>query len=366
MINIKRVALSELMALVSTAEYANWDVIPISLHRAKSYVHNPRASSTDIVLYLAYIDDKLVGYRTIMPDLIFTEKGATKVGWLSGNWVNPLLRRKGVASQLFSAAYADWNGCLAFTNYALESKAVYDKTKNFTKVYSIQGQRFYIRPCFSQILVKRSSLFKKIKPFLTLTDSLLSVFNPLPIIARCINLNGFSFEYLSTPDEDVKNLFEELTKETPTQRKTNDLAWILNYPWLVSSPLGDRVGQKYFFSSSPKQFTCILIKVYEQKKPVGFIMMNLTDGFITTPYICCSDKDAKIFAKILVKHASVLGAKRLTTYHDKVSKEIKGLAPFGWFSISQTRNYFATQKVTQTLSVKNINFLEGDGDCAFV
>jgi len=95
-------------------------------------------------------------------------------------------------------------------------------------------------------------------------------------------------------------------------------------------------------------------------------MMNLTDGFLTTPYIYCGDKDSKLFAKILVKHAAILGAKRVTTYHEQISKEIKGLTPFGWFAIKQTRNYFATKQVAQSLSERHIKFVEGEGDCAFV
>ncbi|MDD2548949.1 MAG: GNAT family N-acetyltransferase [Bacteroidales bacterium] len=365
MISIKRVSIQELEKLVFSPSYAQWDVIPISRHRAKSYINNPRCATTDVVLYLAYTDSKLVAYRTIMPDTILGNDETIKVGWLSGSWVNPIFRRKGIASKLLDAAYNDWNGNLLFTNYTKESKAVFDKTSLFAKVATLQGARTYIRPCLAKILPQKRRCFKQLKPIWQLTDLILKILNPAPIFAHTIGVKDIGFEYLKEPDNEIISLFESLTKKLSTSRAGTELQWIMKHPWLVSSPLGDRIGDKYFFSSSPKKFEQLIIKVYRASRLVGFMIINSKDGFATTPYIVCNTSDNKTMAKAMLKHANAMGCYRITTYHTAISEEIKRMRPFKWLTISQKRNFYVTQNL-QTRLGSDPNFAEGDGDCAFV
>jgi GNAT superfamily N-acetyltransferase len=365
MIDIIRVKISDLNALVSASNYPQWEVIPISRHRAVSYINNPRASASDTILYLAYIDSKLVGYRTILPDEIYSNGEAIKVGWLSGNWVNPRLRRKGIATALFEAAYTDWEGKLLFTNYALESKAVYDKSSHFEMASTLNGQRFYLRPCLAKILPPKGNVLKALKPLWFSLDFILSIFNPFPIIGKAIRTKEISIEYIAKPDEEVKELFTQSVAKTPTARTSRELDWIFNHPWLVSSPLGDRIGEKYFFSSSPRTFHQSLLKVYRQNELIGFMMLNNKDGFLSTPYVVCKDNDAVIFAKILLKQALAMGCDRVTTYHSLLAKAMKWVFPFRVISIMQQRNFYATHK-TKGMINEGYTFNEGDGDCVFV
>jgi len=365
MIDITRVKLSELNALVSSPEYAKWAVIPISRHRAKSYINNPRASDNDMVLYLAYIDNELVGYRTILSDTIFKNGEAIKVGWLSGNWVNPKLRRKGIATALFEAAFSDWDERLLFTNYALESKAVYDKTSRFHLIKTLEGRRFYLRPCLAKTLPPKGKLFSTLSPAWFILDQILRILNPLPLLGKMMRIKGITVEYLPYPDEEVRDIFTNELANTPTARAGNDLEWILSHPWLVSSPLGDRIGNKYYFSSSPKRFESFLLKVYRQNQLLGIIMINSRDGFATTPYVICNVNEDKLFAKIIAKQALAMGCNRLTTFNLPIANALSSIFPFGLLSKSQERNFYASQKAVSIIE-KEVTFLEGDGDCAFV
>lgn len=365
MIDIKRVKLSELNALVSSPEYPNWEVIPISRHRAISYINNPRASADDIVLYLAYFDDKMVGYRTILSDTIFKNGKAIKVGWLSGNWVNPKLRRKGIATALFNAAFSDWGEKLLFTNYALESKAVYDKTSRFQLLETLKGRRFYIRPCLAKTLPAKGPTYKALKPIWHSIDFILGLLNPIPLFGKLIRTKGISIEYLAYPDNEVRDIFTSTLTITPTARSGNDLQWILRHPWLVSSPLADRIGDKYYFSSSPKKFEQLLLKVYRQNQLLGIIMINNRDGFATTPYVICNINEEKLFAKVIAKHALAMGCNRLTSFNQPIADALSSIFPLGLLSKSQKRNFYASQKVVDIIE-KGATFAEGDGDITFV
>lgn len=362
MLHIKRYRISELQAFVNSPAYETMEVVPVSKHRVNSYINNPRANSDDFVLYMAFMGDEMVGYRTLLPDMLYANDNTLRVAWLSGNWVSPAHRRKGISSQIFQQVFNDWEAGLLYTNYAPESKAVYDKTGKFNHVQSLQGVRLYLRPCLYPILSKRGKLFRFLKPLWWIMDRVLWLINPLPLFGKMIKLKAVGLEYVAAVDDELAKLFEEATETSPVHRKRQELDWITNYPWLVPSPLGDRVGERYFFSASPRQFQQQLVKVYKDKTLLGFIMLNHTDGVVSVPYVSFQPEDAELFAKIILKQAMAVGANRLTIYHNELSRSLRMLKPFGLFSLKQSRNYFASQK----LSISNTTFLEGDGDCVFV
>lgn len=362
MLRIKKYRLSELQAFVNSPLYEAMEVVPVSKHRVNSYINNPRANADDFVLYMAFLGDELVGYRTLLPDMLYVDEATLRVAWLSGNWVSPAHRRKGISSQIFRQVFDDWEGRLLYTNYAPESKAVYDKTGKFTHVQSLPGVRLYLRPCLYPILSKRGKQFRFLKPLWWTVDRILWLINPLPLFAKGIKLRGVGLEYVATVDDELAKLFEEATDASPLQRKRQELEWIMKFPWLVPSPLGDRVGERYFFSASPKRFQQQLVKVYKEKTLAGFIMLNHTDGVASVPYVSFQPEDVELFTKIILKHAMAVGADRLTVYHAELSRSLRSLKPFGLLSRKQYRNYFASQ----SLSLSNTTFLEGDGDCVFV
>lgn len=362
MLQIKRYTISELEQFINSPQYNAMPIVPISRHRAKSYLQNPRVKPSHVVLYLAFSHDEMVGYRTLLPDTVMASNGVEQVAWLSGSWVKPSLRREGIATLLFYEALKDWEGKLLYTNYAPEAKAVLDKTENFNLVYSLVGKRFYLRPCLLPILGKRGGLFRWLKPVWWLMDKLLRLLNPLPWLAKCIKVRGMQWEYLSLPDDELAHLFEESTAQSAIQRKRQELEWILSYPWLVSSPLGDKIGERYFFSSAPKQFIQSLVKFKQNNRTVGFALINVTDGVVSVPYAHCPGGNYDALARFILKHSMAVGATRLTIFHPQLVEALKKRSPFGWFSKKQLRNYFATHSV----NLPNPHFIEGDGDCVFV
>ena len=205
-------------------------------------------------------------------------------------------------------------------------------------------------------------------PLWYFTDFILSIINPLPFIIKCLNVpNDVSLEYLQKPDEEFLNAFSELTSKTLTQRSNKELMWITDYPWLVSSPLGDRVGDRYFFSSAPKRFEQFLVKVYIKGSFSGFFIGNLNGRMFSVPYVYyLNDDHARIFSKIILKHAGRLNAIYLTAYDKGILMILKVLFPFGMLSLSQGRNFFATFSMNKLFNNDTNHFLEGDGDSVFV
>jgi len=367
MIKIYKVNTNEVQIYSVDPQLAEREYIPISRHRAMSYSANPRANDHDVVLYLAYKEEKLIGYRTVLPDYLFIGDRQLRVGWLSGNWVHKDFRRQGIALLLLEEASKDWDNKLLFTNYALESKAVYDKSGKFDLLTSTKGKRFYLRPCLSTLLPVRSNFFRKNYFLLKSIDFLLGLINTIPLLVRMINLGGnVEFEYLSRPENEVSEMFESICKTTPTRRSRFELQWILRFPWLVSSPLCDRIGKRYFFSSSPSRFCQSIVKVFNNSNLVGFILFNVNGNKLTIPYSSFKTEDAELMAKVILLHALKFNVSMITTYNKDLINAINNIGVYKIFSKIRTRNYYATKDLMEVLKDSNIVFNDGDGDCAFV
>ena len=101
---IEKYNAGRLEEFIDSEHFRTMPVLPVSPHRAQSWLRNPRMHPEDILLYLLYDGQKLTAYRCILPD----HHGGIRFGWLSGNWVDPGRRRQGHASRLFNEALEDW------------------------------------------------------------------------------------------------------------------------------------------------------------------------------------------------------------------------------------------------------------------
>ena len=104
---IKKIKLSGLEEFIKGEQFRLLKDKPISSFRQLSQVHNPHGQKNDIVLYLGFIEEKLVAYRSVFGDYIFKSEKKTRFAWCSGNWVHPDHRRKGLSKLLLYEALKD-------------------------------------------------------------------------------------------------------------------------------------------------------------------------------------------------------------------------------------------------------------------
>src|SRR5215216_4877386 len=114
---IKTLTPAQLQAFIETDEFKAMPVIPISTHRALSHVTNPRVEPNDVIMIMAYEEDKMVGYLGVLADRIYNDTGSFKCGWLSCMWVDPTLRGRGIAKHLLSTAFANWQNHILVTEF---------------------------------------------------------------------------------------------------------------------------------------------------------------------------------------------------------------------------------------------------------
>ena len=67
--NFKVLTIKQLEEYIHSSEFKNAEIIPITFHRARSQIKNPRATSENVVLIIAYNDkNEIIGYTGALPD----------------------------------------------------------------------------------------------------------------------------------------------------------------------------------------------------------------------------------------------------------------------------------------------------------
>ncbi|MGE0078937.1 MAG: GNAT family N-acetyltransferase [Bacteroidales bacterium] len=363
MITISRLTVRELSIFVNDTALADRELLPISRMRAMSFMANPRADSSDVVMYLAYDFEKLIGYRTVLPDIAYVEGVPVKVVWLSGSWVHPDYRRRGISSELLNAINEDWEQRVLTSNFAPYAKSVYDKTHNFQSIAKSKGMRFYLKSIFLRTHSHGQHNF--LTSFFV--ERFINFFNVTCLFRNFLRLpHGVELEYFVRPDNELSSMFEEATNSTVTGRSRIEWNWILRFPWVMAAPLGDRISSKYFFASAIPSFNQYIIKVYKDGDIVGMLHILHSHSRLTIPYSFFDAKNSDIMAKIVLLHAHKLKAAYITTYNPKL---IEGLKHYRMYFIGvsdRKREYLATNYLAEKLKGSAIQFRDGDGDCAFV
>ncbi len=245
--DVTKIKLKDLEQFLESDLFKNSSIAPISRERVKSYLHNPNAQPEDYILYLIVEENDIVAFRTVFADELQYEGKTIRFAWLSGVWVKPEYRGNGLSIQTFMEAKVDWNQNLCFTNYAPSSMHAYLGTGYFNLLKSRNGRRFYTNQSIHELLLKRSS-YKVLKP-------LLYLLRPFFFITPKFDLNEIErntkIKVSNSPSKLFLKLFDDFKTYRFFNRDSEELKWILDFPWITTS---NEIDEKYPFSRFDDSF----------------------------------------------------------------------------------------------------------------
>lgn len=343
---------------VNSKSFQDLDIIPISPIRAKSYLANPHSNPNDVVLYLGFIGNQLVAFRSLFADVLNNKNEQIRFAWCSGNWVHPNYRRQGFSEQLLKAAYADWDQKLMFTNYAPNSEKLYLKTGWFKAIHQFEGTRAYL-------FLKSKKLFAKAnaKQFYKIIFFVVDLFISISANFRLWFYSGeyqssIKFETTEFPDNKCYQLIEG--NNTILNRGENELKWIFERPWISTNKT--EYNENYPFSSYSNSFYYKTVKIYSKNILVGFFIFSVREGHLKTLYFNMPDEfmaDTVTFIKLFCKRNKI---EVITVY----KKELTGELFKRKFPFLHLKKY--GQKIYSTFEINcnnDLHFQDGDGDAIF-
>ena len=339
--------------------YSSMPFVPVSRHRAQSWLNNPRMRPEDVIVYLAYDSDDMIAYCCIIPD----RHSDIRFGWLSGIWVRQDQRRMGLASLLFEEAYTDWGHQLMYTNYAPEANALFLKSGHFDLYFERPGIRYYQRSTMADLLGNRSNLYRRSRLLLNMADGILNTVQDVRIRMEKTELPDLKFEEHPEVDYEAMDFLESNGGTGFCLRGQEEFDWITTFPWMKQSTEKDN---RYFFSSVTPEFRNICIKIRDSGGGLrGFLWMVLNGDKMTLPYAVFKEEAGSDISSVLKHLLQLNRISNFTTYQPDVIKTFVPGAMLG--SRKMTQKYFATRDLLRQLpDSRTVNFQDGDGDVVFV
>lgn len=352
--------IAQLKNYIDSPIYRESGILPVSPERVASYIRNPRARPDLPVLFLLHDDEEIIAYRSLLPDYFISDNGPVPFAWLSGNYVSPKHRRKGLSTLLFKRVEEAWDGKLMYTNYAPESKAVYDKLNAFDLFRERPGRRYYLRSSLRVLLGGRI----KSTGLLEFGDKLInSIHDPGLRVDQFRIPEGITAEQKEVLDPGLKEFISGQAAASLFRRGPEEFRWIREWPWVSEKPLISLEGT-YQFSREVEKFRS---KIFELKsnKGTAFLWITIINSKAAVPYFFTDDPLLTIAARQLVLKEMISEACSYLTIRHPELGPVMGTRknPF-LFSRSMPQRYFCHKSLKNSIH-EELQIHDGDGDCIF-
>ncbi len=366
----KSYTLEELESHVKPTFSSDGDIVPLSPLRLKSYLRNPLAEKTDHVLFEMWDNGKLVAYRTLLPDRYIDQQGNfQRFAWLSGNYVDPGFRRRGISTRLLQLAEAHWDGRLIYTNYAPASRAVYDHSGQFPLMSRRMGKRFYLRSATRDHLGDRLGGLGGLGrlgglELLGTGDQMVNKLREGKLQKfQAVDKSQCQIERITSFSPLLMNLIEESQKSALFPRNEPIFSWILEAPWLTTQEV-DLLN--YQFTYRANRFENLLLSfTLPGNSVIGLLWLVIHNQKLTVPYVFANHKDlyplmATTILRTMITHECAYTTIRHSELLDHLQFHKK------WFlSIrNMPQNLFAHKKIIEEIP-GHMMIQDGDGDVVF-
>lgn len=367
MIEFKLLNKHLLLEYINSVQFRTGNDIPITIHRALSQVKNPQLQEDDIILILALDEGQLIGYIGILPYTIFFKgKEPIRIGWLSCLWVSKLARGKGISVKLLSKSVELWNSKAIAADYVPATKVIYDKTNQFVnKPLEKKGIRLYVKSDLYNILPSKKIIFFKIKWLFKAIDFCVNVFLDFRLLFYKTDLSHLRFEYIEHIDEEVNSFIISKQENQLFRRNKDELNWMIQNPWLISSNKKDNLNKKYYFSSTAKSFNFYSLKVKNSDGIlIAFMIFSKRDTTLKLPYYYhnnCIDSVVDAINYYMIKWE----IRTFTTYNSDLAQILATKKTPAIFKKVVIRNYMISSVFKDEVFNSNFEIQDGDGDCGF-
>lgn len=287
----------QLQALLNSSFYKQLDYVPISYIRGLSHVANPYADDDDILLWVIYAENKLIGYLGALPDKIAVNQKDIKIYWLSCLWIAPNFRGQGIKDKLLQEAISLYGETIAITNVLYFLEKPYQRLGIFHPTQNNFGTIFYLNPNFSALIFAKFPKLSILKPIYLLSENIVKAVLKIRKLFYKKVKPTVQIRYNLDAD---KELADFLTEFAPSSNKMvrpiEHFEWIASYPWMQSgNPTAE--SKKYYFSSVAKSFNYISCRLYSNGRLIGFCLLKERDKNLSVCYLYANEEDKPIFAK---------------------------------------------------------------------
>jgi GNAT superfamily N-acetyltransferase len=354
---------NQLIQFINSDEYKNSENIPISPQRAVSYVNNKRSNPNSPAIILLKSDEKIIAYRCLFEDTIFIENRAINFFWISGSWVHPDFRRQGISTYLLDKTMEITDKKLMFSNYAPESKALYDKSEYFTRFAKIKGKRYYFRFALAKLLPTKRVVFRKTQFILEIADLLINFFIDLRLTFLKKKISHIKYEEPEYFTDEIRNFVEKHNSQNPFKRNIDEFINFIKFPWVLQIKKKQHDAFRYYFSFQAKHFFYKQIILRNENNEIQcFAIVKIRDNHLTLPYIYCEKNYFQKISKIILSLILKYKISYFSIFDKNIIKEFKNFNKFTLHKKKLLRDFFASKELNNIIKNNKFELFDGDGD----
>lgn len=280
----------------------------IAPQRAYAIMNNPYVQDSDAVVSAIFEDGEPAAYTAVFPEILEKPKGKL-AWWFSTLYCRPESEGKGfgliVVGQLCELIgdgnYFDMDGagetieifnhlgltCSYFTRYVFCEKHI--------NTNSLRGKLAYgVDWCKRLQIERRKDVFCKKHKTL-----------------------DYFLKYSNYVDDESYNFIVKHAKDDLLIREQRCLDWLLQYPFMISSPIFSRVKCETKFTSSVESYKIQLVKVYNKHDNlVGLYIYRILNKELSLQYLYYKDSYNEIVFSSIAQHFILFKAISLRTTHE--------------------------------------------------
>ncbi|MDX9704965.1 MAG: hypothetical protein RBT46_04565 [Weeksellaceae bacterium] len=335
------------------------------MKRIQSYVTNPRRSEKFPVLYLGYINNEIVTYRSVFQDFFETfSKEIIPVIWISGSWTNPAYRKKGYSRIIFDEVSKDYQQHIFISNYGNMSYSLYSKRLDLINYRFLNGQRFYYRFSLAEILPTKFHGFNQIKFLLKIMDKtgnlLIDLRNIFYLKKKVLPLEISEF------NEELNHFISKHNSNSLFKRNTDEFKWIFQYPWVTQKEKDDKLDEKYYFTTSAKYFYKKAYTLRKNNEIKGFLLYSIKNELMNIHYIFCESEAERLeFSKFIWNIVQKEKVSCLIMTDEKLIELMKKNKAY-IYSKSWQKGFFVGKNLLEKYpEIQEKEIYMGDGDTIF-
>jgi hypothetical protein len=319
-------------------------------------------------LLVAYQDKRVIGYLGILPDKIFGNCAASKIGWLTSWWIDPHCATTGVGAVLLFKALNAYRQNIGVSGGSRNARKVLHASRKFPVSTNLRGLDIRLRFNVTKTVLRKVPAMKIFRVFLRIFDVAMDEIVNLrkSLWEQRDNLGrNLTFEYISSIDEETDRFIQRHHQNDLTRKGKAELSWIMSYPWILSAPSKDSAAGRYYFSSLCTRFSYLGVKVFERNHAlVGFFILKVRDNRTSVVYSYFEDRHAPSIAAAVVHHTLAMDAAVLSLYDERLVAGLSEIRfPF-WSSKTASRGFYMT-KMFADIPLSEYRLHGGDGDLAF-
>lgn len=369
MIEIRKIYKKDILKMLSEKEFWDNPFLCVSKHRLYAHYKNPNLDDDDIVLLLSYLNNELVGYMGVFIDKINIDNSIKKIGWLSTWWVHPKTKGTGIGRNILNTMYEENKGFIGISQFTPSAKRVYDKSGYFTTLKENRGVKAVLRSNLSFVLPTIFPKTKKGVVIFNFLDTFINFFVDRKLEIQKIGLlkkmKHINLEYLNIIDDECLAIINQYNKNDISFKGKPFFEWLKAYNWVQKAPLlGFTDKDKYEFSIYDKEFEFSFIKIKNNFKCIGFIVLQKRN-YVSKVLFTYFDNtlDTEIVATIIKLEAISQNTREIICYDEAICNNFNKSSLFLYRTKKLKQSIISKEFQKSDFEAIRMNF--GDGDCSF-